>query len=262
MSTKLSPSQVAAYIRSGPAGHGPAPAPEQIVRFARDLPGTYASTVRHLYYRMAEAAFKQSPASIFAHHRQFVRPWIHKIDHPASDLMLAGIDIYKAAWLAGMGGLSNGVPSAEARAVSDRIDPRSTPPIASRSCWPWSFGAKRSPSGPVTRPQRPSRQCVDTRTRALLLATRGIVAHSATSVRLRCKHRPRIPATPSAAWSPRRLLRMRSSSPWIPASSGSTGPWSSTAPSRSPKPTSSSCSVRSLMRLRPSPMTHRPICRG
>lgn len=122
MPAPLSPRQIAMYIRSGPKGTGPAATAEQVVNFAQEHPAAYDSTMRHLYYKMAEAAFKSSPKGLLGAHQSFVSPWIHQIDRDSSRFMLAALYTYRIAWRAGMGSLSLDSSHDEATAVARQLD--------------------------------------------------------------------------------------------------------------------------------------------
>ncbi len=123
MNARMSHTQIARYIRSGPGVAGPEANPNQVVKFAAERPDAYSSAVRHLYYRMAEAAFKGGSRANFDRYQKFVDPWLRHVDHPVSHFMSAGIEAFCAAWRAGLGDLTLDSKPSEAKAVSERIDP-------------------------------------------------------------------------------------------------------------------------------------------
>lgn len=123
MNARMSHTQIARYIRSGPGVAGPEANPSQVVKFAAERPDVYSSAVRHLYYRMAEAAFKGGSRANFDRYQKFVDPWLRRVNHPVSHFMSAGIEAFCAAWRAGLGDLTLDSKPSEAKAVSERIDP-------------------------------------------------------------------------------------------------------------------------------------------
>lgn len=120
---RLLPRQVAMHIRSGPKGKGPVASVEEILELADKHPTSYDAAIRHLYYKMAEAAFRFETPQQIERHSVFVSPWIDQIDRDSSRFMIAGLRTYADAWKAGMGELSLESSPEQAMQVAAALDP-------------------------------------------------------------------------------------------------------------------------------------------
>lgn len=121
MAAKMTNSQVSAALRAGPGSQASVPEPKQVQRLADDRPEIFDYLMRKLCYSLAESSFRRPERRAWKAYRDFMSPWLSRIDRDSARMAEGIVSAYGAAADAGLGELTAMSAPRDAAAVARRL---------------------------------------------------------------------------------------------------------------------------------------------